>query len=61
MDGYAVATEMRKRPETAEAILAAVSGYGQDEDRRRSHAAGFNVHLLKPVPFDAVREVMARA
>src|SRR5579872_6644168 len=51
MDGYAVAAEMRKRPETARSILAAVSGYGQDADRRRSRAAGFDAHLLKPVNF----------
>ncbi len=61
MDGYTVASELRKRRETAPAILVAVSGYGQDEDRRRSRAAGFDAHLLKPVSFDTVKELVAQA
>jgi CheY-like chemotaxis protein len=61
MDGYAVAAEMRKRPETAYAILAAVSGYGQDQDRRRSQEAGFDAHLLKPVKFDALNDVIGKS
>jgi CheY-like chemotaxis protein len=48
MDGYAVAAELRRDPATA-ARLIAVSGYGQEEDRRRSREAGFDLHLTKPV------------
>jgi CheY-like chemotaxis protein len=51
MDGYAVASELRKRTGTREACLIALSGYGQEEDRRRSQAAGFDHHLTKPVEF----------
>jgi PAS domain S-box-containing protein len=49
MDGYAVAAELRRDPVTAAARLIAISGYGQEEDRRRSREAGFELHLTKPV------------
>ncbi|WP_437679291.1 hybrid sensor histidine kinase/response regulator [Sorangium sp. So ce131] len=49
MDGYAVAREMRRRPGVEGALLVALSGYGQEEDRRLSYAAGFDHHLVKPV------------
>jgi signal transduction histidine kinase/CheY-like chemotaxis protein len=49
MDGFQVAGALRRNPETAEARLIAVTGYGQEEDRRRALAAGFDVHLVKPV------------
>ncbi len=49
LSGYEVARELRRCPETAGARLIAVTGYGADEDRRRSLAAGFEAHLVKPV------------
>jgi CheY-like chemotaxis protein len=49
MTGYEVATALRKDPETRSAKLIAVTGYGRDEDRRRSKEAGFDLHLTKPV------------
>jgi two-component system CheB/CheR fusion protein len=49
MDGYEVAGRLRRDPALAAARLIAVSGYGQDEDRRRSEAAGFDLHLTKPI------------
>jgi len=49
MDGFTVADTLRKTPETAAARLIAVTGYGEEEDRRRALAAGFDVHLVKPV------------
>jgi len=49
LDGYGVARKLRDNPITAKARLIAVTAYGQDEDRRRSHAAGFEYHLVKPV------------
>jgi signal transduction histidine kinase len=51
MDGYAVARAMRRDPALAGVLLIALSGYGQDEDRRRSREAGFDAHLIKPVDF----------
>lgn len=60
MDGYQVARHLRERPETATAALVALTGYGQDEDRRRTRDAGFDAHLLKPVDLDALRAALAR-
>ena len=53
MDGYEVVAELRARPEFALTRFIALTGYGRDEDRQRSHAAGFHAHLVKP--FDVAR------
>jgi len=39
--------------------LVALTGYGQDEDRQRALAAGFDYHLVKPVDFDKVERLVA--
>jgi signal transduction histidine kinase len=49
MDGNELAKRLRAQVETSQAILVAVTGYGQDQDRRKTKAAGFNHHLVKPV------------
>jgi PAS domain S-box-containing protein len=49
MDGYEVARRLKAAPETRQAALVAVTGWGQPEDRRRSSEAGFDLHLVKPV------------
>jgi CheY-like chemotaxis protein len=49
LNGYEVARKLRENPGTARARLIAVTSFGQDEDRRRSHQAGFEQHLVKPV------------
>ena len=49
MDGYEVAARLRQDATLKDATLIAVSGYGQDSDRRRSREAGFDQHLVKPV------------
>jgi CheY-like chemotaxis protein len=59
MDGYEVARRLRERPEMKKTLLVALTGYGQDEDRRRCQEAGFQVHLIKPVDLDALRPVLA--
>jgi signal transduction histidine kinase/ActR/RegA family two-component response regulator len=59
MDGYEAARRLRERPEMAKVLLIALTGYGQDDDRRRSQEAGFNAHLVKPVDLDALRAVLA--
>jgi CheY-like chemotaxis protein len=46
---YAVARQLRALPQTSNALLVAVTGYGQAEDRALSREAGFDHHLLKPV------------
>jgi CheY-like chemotaxis protein/anti-sigma regulatory factor (Ser/Thr protein kinase) len=49
MDGYEVAKRMRERPQVAQAVFVAMTGYGKEEDRLRSEQAGFIQHLVKPV------------
>ena len=49
MDGYQVVAALRAQPRFATTRFVALTGYGRDEDRRRSLAAGFDAHLVKPV------------
>jgi CheY-like chemotaxis protein len=58
MDGYEVATALRTLPGGAGQRLVAVTGYGQDEDRRRAREAGFQYHLVKPIDPEELREVL---
>lgn len=49
MDGYEVARRIRKLDPLRRAKLIAVTGWGSDADRAQSHAAGFDVHMVKPI------------
>ena len=49
MDGYQIAALLRHDPNTKNAVIIAISGYGQEEDRDRSKQAGFDHHLVKPI------------
>jgi signal transduction histidine kinase len=49
VDGYELATRLRLLPGAADCRLIALTGYGQEQDRRRSHEAKFEAHLIKPV------------
>ena len=49
LDGYEVAQRIREQPWGKSTLLIAVTGYGQEEDRRRSLEAGFDYHMIKPV------------
>ena len=55
MDGYEVARRCREQEGLEGTMLVAMTGYGKEEDRRRSQEAGFNVHLVKPVNLDDLR------
>ncbi|QDV35456.1 PAS domain S-box protein [Tautonia plasticadhaerens] len=59
MDGFEVARRLRQSPEGAAATLIALTGWGQQEDRRRSREAGFDHHLVKPVDTDEVEGLIA--
>jgi len=59
IDGNELARQLRTRPETAGAVLIAVTGYGQEADRAQSRAAGFDHHLVKPVDIRALGEILA--
>lgn len=61
MDGYGVARGFRQDATLAATYLIAVTGYGQEEDRRRSREAGFDVHLTKPVDFEDLQRLLATA
>jgi signal transduction histidine kinase/ActR/RegA family two-component response regulator len=54
MDGYEVAQRLRARHGTKELRLIAITGYGQDEDRARALAAGFDMHFIKPVDLEVL-------
>ncbi len=54
MDGYQVAAQLRGEPGMDSLVIIAITGYGQDEDRRRSRVAGFNHHLVKPVDYQTL-------
>lgn len=59
MDGHEVARRLRSGPAFGRMVLIALSGYGTDEDRRQSQAAGIDAHLVKPVEPDALRALIA--
>ncbi len=59
MDGYELAQAVRQRAGGAHCMLLAVSGYGSAEDKQKSAAAGFDVHLVKPVDFEALTVLLA--
>src|SRR5262249_13063456 len=54
MTGYEVARRLRDVSAPAGVLLVALTGYGQDEDRRRALEAGFDYHLVKPVDFEVL-------
>jgi CheY-like chemotaxis protein len=58
MDGYQVAERLRELPQAKDAVLIAITGYGQDDDRLRSRRAGIDHHLVKPVAPDALRSLI---
>jgi CheY-like chemotaxis protein len=59
MDGYEVARRLRQQPGLERVVLAALTGWGQREDRRRSAEAGFNHHLVKPPELKAIEGILA--
>jgi CheY-like chemotaxis protein len=59
MCGLELARRLRRDAGLEDALLVALSGYAQEEDRRRSQEAGFNAHLCKPVRMDSLKDVLA--
>ena len=60
MSGHEVARRMRLIPELKDAVFIAQTGWGQDEDRRRSAESGFEAHLVKPIDPAALEELLRR-
>jgi CheY-like chemotaxis protein/anti-sigma regulatory factor (Ser/Thr protein kinase) len=60
LDGYEVARRVRQQPWGGATVLIALTGWGQEEDRRRSREVGFNSHLVKPLDMDALTVLLSR-
>ena len=60
LNGFEVARKIREQPWGQAMVLVALTGWGQDEDRRRSLEAGFNHHLTKPIDPIALTDLLAR-
>jgi CheY-like chemotaxis protein len=61
MDGVETGVRLRQDLGLADALLVAVTGHGRDEDKRRTAAAGFDLHLVKPVEPEALLAVLGQA
>lgn len=59
LDGYEVARRIRAQPWGQRITLVALTGWGQDSDRKRSQEAGFDSHLVKPLDLDKLTELLA--
>jgi len=58
MDGFETARRLREIPELRNARLVALTGFGQPDDRRRTRAAGFDLHLVKPADLNALTRLL---
>ncbi len=58
LDGYEVARRIRAEPWGTGMVLIALTGWGQDDDRRRTHESGFDSHMVKPLDVDALTEFL---
>jgi PAS domain S-box-containing protein len=59
LNGYEVARKIREQPWGKKMILVALTGWGQEEDRRRSSEAGFDAHMVKPIEHAALTQLLA--
>jgi CheY-like chemotaxis protein len=60
MDGHEIARRLRADPANAGIYLVALTGYGHEQDVERSHAAGFDHHLIKPTDPQEICDLLAR-
>ena len=59
LNGYEVAQRIRQQDTLKNTVLVALTGYGLESDRKRSQAAGFDHHLVKPADFDEIENILA--
>ena len=59
LDGYGVAKQLRAMPETRDARLIALTGWGADDVMTEVRDAGFDLHIVKPLSFDAMLAALA--
>ena len=58
-DGFEVAKQLRQQPALSSLLLVAMTGYGQESDLQRSQDSGFDHHMVKPVSFEKVQQILA--
>ena len=59
LNGYEAARQIREQPWGKNIVIVALTGWGQDQDRQSSKAAGFNGHMVKPVELTALMKLLA--
>ena len=59
LNGYDVCRRIRKQEWSNGMVIVALTGWGQEEDRRRSQEAGFDLHLVKPVEIMAIQQLLS--
>jgi len=60
LDGHEVCRRVRELPWGKDIVIIALTGWGQEDDRRKSEEAGFNGHLVKPVDYDRLLELLGQ-
>ncbi|HET8783550.1 MAG TPA: response regulator, partial [Pyrinomonadaceae bacterium] len=58
LDGHEVCRRVREQPWGKDIVVIALTGWGQEDDRRKSEEAGFNGHLVKPVDYDKLLQLI---
>ena len=59
LDGFEIAKQIRQQPVLQNIVLVALTGYGSEADQKRSQAAGFDHHLVKPADFGKLQQILA--
>ena len=59
LDGYETVQQIRQKRANAHMILVAVTGWSRDEDKRRAYEVGFDLHVVKPMSVDTLKEILA--
>ena len=59
LNGHEVCRQVRQQPWGKDIVMIALTGWGQEDDRRKSEEAGFNGHLVKPVDYDRLLELLS--
>jgi CheY-like chemotaxis protein len=59
LNGYEACRRIRQQPWGKDLMIVALTGWGQEEDRQKSREAGFDTHMVKPVDYDALIELLA--
>jgi CheY-like chemotaxis protein len=59
ISGFDVCRQIREQPWGKTLLMIALTGWGKEEDRRKSKEAGFDAHLVKPVDYAALMELLA--